>query len=128
MFTDLLKFTYLLYSQAINPSDVYGGVSRPLVYKNTGKCYFTEPSDYGSKHALYGKQNVEADYILFIDDDMICPPDLFERLYKHQKDIVAALAFTRYPPHKPVIYKLTKGGGINGKRITLAKRFIFCNH
>jgi GT2 family glycosyltransferase len=50
-----------------------------------------------------------ADYILFIDDDMICPVDLFERLYKHQKDIVGALAFTRYFPHKPVIFKLTEG-------------------
>lgn len=49
------------------------------------------------------------DYLFFIDDDMICPTDLFERLYKHQKDIVGALAFTRFPPHKPVIYALTQG-------------------
>jgi len=50
-----------------------------------------------------------ADYLLFIDDDMICPVDLFERLYKRQKDIVGALAFTRYSPHKPVIFNLTEG-------------------
>lgn len=49
------------------------------------------------------------DYLFFIDDDMIAPPDLFERLYKHQKDIVGALAFTRYGPHKPVIYVLEEG-------------------
>lgn len=49
------------------------------------------------------------DYLFFIDDDMICPTDLFERLYKHQKDIVGALAFMRFPPHKPVIYKLNEG-------------------
>jgi len=51
----------------------------------------------------------EADYLLFIDDDMICPVDMFERLYKRQKDIVGALAFTRYSPHKPVIFNLTEG-------------------
>lgn len=49
------------------------------------------------------------DYLFFIDDDMIATPDLFEQLYKHQKDIVAALAFTRFAPHKPVIYLLEEG-------------------
>ena len=44
------------------------------------------------------------DYLFFMDDDMIVPLDLFERLYKHQVDVVAALAFTRNPPHKPVLY------------------------
>lgn len=49
------------------------------------------------------------DYIFFVDDDMICPRDLFERLYKHQKDIVAALAFTRFAPHRPVLYLIEEG-------------------
>ena len=49
------------------------------------------------------------DYLFFIDDDMLSQPDLFERLYKHQKDIVGALAFTRFGPHKPVIYVLDEG-------------------
>lgn len=53
--------------------------------------------------------NDGADYILFVDDDMICPLDMFERLYKRQEDIVGALAFTRYAPHKPVIFNLTEG-------------------
>ena len=57
------------------------------------------------------------DYLFMIDDDMLAPVDLFERLYKHQKDIVAALAFTRNAPHKPVIYKLSKGfDSVSGKR------------
>lgn len=49
------------------------------------------------------------DYVLFIDDDMICPPEMFEQLFRHQKDIVAALAFTRFAPHKPVIYVTEQG-------------------
>lgn len=48
-------------------------------------------------------------YLLMFDDDMIVMPDLFERLFKHQRDIVAALAFTRLGPYKPVIYNLTEG-------------------
>lgn len=49
------------------------------------------------------------DYLLFIDDDMICPPNMFEQLFKHRKDIVGALAFTRFAPHKPVIYVMEEG-------------------
>lgn len=50
-----------------------------------------------------------ANYILMYDDDMIIPPDLFERLYRHDVDVVGALAFTRNPPHYPVIFKQEKG-------------------
>lgn len=49
------------------------------------------------------------DYLFFVDDDMTVPEDLFLRLYNHQKDIVGALAFTRFWPHKPVIYILDEG-------------------
>lgn len=49
------------------------------------------------------------DYLFFIDDDMLCPDDLFERLWAHHVDIVAPLAFTRNPPHKPVLYQCVEG-------------------
>jgi hypothetical protein len=54
-------------------------------------------------------RGINAQYLFMFDDDMIVMPDLFERLFKHQKDIVAALAFTRLPPYKPVVYNLNKG-------------------
>ena len=49
------------------------------------------------------------DFLFMVDDDMICPRDLFERLVKHDVDIIAPLAFTRNSPHKPVIYNLSDG-------------------
>jgi len=49
------------------------------------------------------------DYILFIDDDMILPMNMFEKLVRHNVDIVAPLAFMRNPPHKPVIYRVDEG-------------------
>lgn len=62
-------------------------------------------------------QAMKADYLFFFDDDMIMMPDLFERLFKHRKDIVAALAFTRLYPHNPVIYNVTQGyDGIEKKQ------------
>lgn len=49
------------------------------------------------------------EYLFMVDDDMLCPPDLFYKLVAHDKDIVAALAFTRNPDHKPVIYETVEG-------------------
>jgi hypothetical protein len=53
--------------------------------------------------------NNEFDYLFMIDDDMIAPPDLFEKLIKHDVDIIAPLAFMRFFPHKPVIYNIAEG-------------------
>lgn len=49
------------------------------------------------------------DYMLMVDDDMICPMDMFEKLYNHHVDIVAPLAFTRNAPHLAVIYNCITG-------------------
>lgn len=49
------------------------------------------------------------DYILMIDDDMILPIDMFERLYNHNVDVVAPLAFTRNAPHYAVLYTCESG-------------------
>ena len=50
-----------------------------------------------------------ADYIFMIDDDMLAPFDAFERLFRHQVDVVAALAFTRNPPYSAVLYQTKEG-------------------
>ena len=49
------------------------------------------------------------DYLYMIDDDMICPDDMFTRLQKHDVDIIAPLAFTRNAPYHPVIYSSIDG-------------------
>lgn len=46
-----------------------------------------------------------SDYLLFIDDDMIIPPDGLIRLLNHDKDIVCGLAFQRIAPHYPCIFR-----------------------
>lgn len=38
------------------------------------------------------------DYILFIDDDMVFPPDTIHRLLEHQRDICGVLYSRRGPP------------------------------
>lgn len=70
----------------------------------------------GRMHVFFAREemakqaiNANCDYLYMIDDDMICPNDMFERLYADDKPIVGPLAFTRNFPHKPVIYSCIEG-------------------
>jgi GT2 family glycosyltransferase len=43
----------------------------------------------------------KADYLLFLDDDMVFPNDTIDRLVKHDVGVVSALAFGRKEPYSP---------------------------
>lgn len=45
------------------------------------------------------------DYIFFIDDDMLLPPDTFTKLYEAQYDIIAAFNYIRGYPFKIMSFK-----------------------
>ncbi len=47
----------------------------------------------------------EYDSLLFVDSDMVVPPDLLTRLIDANRDIVSALAFRRTPGYEPCIFK-----------------------
>lgn len=57
----------------------------------------------------YALQN-KFDYVLFIDSDMVFPPDVLPRLLAHDKDIVSGMAFQRKPPYAPCFYEILKLG------------------
>ena len=46
------------------------------------------------------------EWLLMWDDDMTFDLSTFLRLYRHQKPVVAALAFTARDPQQPVIYRM----------------------
>ena len=48
---------------------------------------------------------IGAEYLLFIDTDMIFPPDAIQRFQMHNKPIVSAVAVTKGYPYKPNLYK-----------------------
>lgn len=64
---------------------------------------------YARERLAEGAIEMGCDYLFMVDDDMLAPPDLFYRLAAHDKDIIAPLAFTRNPDHKPVIYETVEG-------------------
>lgn len=47
----------------------------------------------------------QASHVLLLDDDHILTPDLFTRLYRMDVPVASALAFQRYAPYSPSIYK-----------------------
>lgn len=54
--------------------------------------------------------NQGADYLLFLDDDMVFKPDLLVNLLKHDKNIVGAMTFIRTEPHEPSFYTRNSDG------------------
>jgi len=47
----------------------------------------------------------DCDYLLMLDDDMVCPPDLFTKLSGHDKDVCGALYYQRGGAYHPVIMR-----------------------
>lgn len=47
----------------------------------------------------------DADYLLMLDDDMLVPPDILQRLLAHDKDVTGALYYQRGGSYHPVIMK-----------------------
>jgi GT2 family glycosyltransferase len=45
------------------------------------------------------------DYIWWLDDDMVFPPDTLVRLLAHQKPVVTAIAYQRKEPYAPCIFE-----------------------
>lgn len=76
-----------------------------FLLKTCGRMHVHVARDELAKTAL----SANCDYLFMMDDDMICPDDLFEKLYASKKDIIAPLAFTRNFPHKPVMYSCIEG-------------------
>lgn len=49
-------------------------------------------------------QELNCTHLMFLDTDMIFPPDTISRLAAHDLDIVGGLCFKRWPPFHPTLY------------------------
>jgi glycosyltransferase involved in cell wall biosynthesis len=67
-----------------------------------GRVLFEQnfPIDWARNHCVKSfLDSDDGDYLLFLDADMVHPPDLAHRLVAHGVDIVTAHYVTRRPPH-----------------------------
>lgn len=89
--------------------------STDVVHADFAMCLATLSFNPGAKCALVSMKgsmvqvnrdngvemarNVKADYLLFIDSDMVFPQDCLKRLLAHGKDVVGATYRKRVPPY-----------------------------
>jgi len=74
-------------------------------------------------NAIWG----DYDYVGMIDDDMlgrVNEYDLWDRMLKHDVDIIAPLMFMRQHPHNPVVYAIKGGRDERGVRREYGTYFI----
>jgi glycosyltransferase involved in cell wall biosynthesis len=67
-----------------------------------GRVLFEQnfPIDWARNHCVKSfLDSDDGDYLLFLDADMIHPPDMAHRLVAHGQDVVTAHYVTRKPPH-----------------------------
>ncbi len=57
-----------------------------------------------ARNLLAEKAKDVADYIFFVDDDVLPPMDTITKLLSHKKDIVSGLYFAKQEPHFPQIF------------------------
>lgn len=92
---------------------VAAGFAQSLATLNkVGECsvaFIQSSLIYDSRNKI-AKMAIEmqADYVMWFDSDMIFMPDTLERLMKHAedgKDIISGLYFRRAAPYTPVLFK-----------------------
>ena len=62
------------------------------------------PTDVARNEICEAVRKGTHDYLLFLDADMVHPPDLIERLLAHRKPVVTARYHMRKPPFSTVAY------------------------
>lgn len=88
-------------------SDFYTHKNPRYVFQMAATAEMFVP--YAREQLAEGTLASGCDYLFMVDDDMLAPPDLFYKLVANDKDICAALAFTRNPDHMPVVYETVEG-------------------
>lgn len=74
--------------------------------------YSGAPFDHARNMACQGMLEHNFEWLFFIDDDVIPPPDAFQRLASHGKDIISGLYYRRATPLMPVMLRYNAQGAL----------------
>lgn len=86
---------------------------RDLIYpeRSTHTTMHGMPFDHARSQACKRALELGFEYLFFLDDDVIPPPDTLPRLIQHNRDIVCGMYFRRQEPLYPVMMKEIEGKG-----------------
>jgi GT2 family glycosyltransferase len=68
------------------------------------------PFDVARNSACEDALRLGFQWVMFLDDDVIAPPDTFARLVRHERDVVSGLYYRRHEPICPVAMALDDKG------------------
>lgn len=68
-----------------------------------------EPFDVARNRACDDALAANFQWVMFLDDDVIAPPDTFARLARHNLDVVSGLYYRRHEPICPVAMTMVDG-------------------
>lgn len=71
-----------------------------VLYNNTSGANIARNRNIGVENA----KEAGADWLFFVDDDMVFDPDAIDRLVKHRLDVVSGLCVRKTWPYSPTIH------------------------
>jgi len=82
----------------------------PLVSSSIDKYVLGKPIAEARNEIVEFALSQNANYIFWLDDDVIAPPDSFLKLFSHQKDIINGVYWSKSNPPMPLLFR----GHLNG--------------
>jgi len=77
----------------------------PLVSSAVDKIVLNKPIADARNEIVEYALTQNAQYIFWLDDDVIAPPNSFLRLYNHQKDIINGVYWSKSSPTMPLLFR-----------------------
>lgn len=77
----------------------------PLVSSAIDKVVLGKPIADARNEIVEFALTQGADYIYWLDDDVIAPPDAYMKLYHHQKDIINGVYWSKSSPPMPLLFR-----------------------
>ena len=77
----------------------------PLVSSAVDKIVLNKPIADARNEIVEFALTQNAQYIFWLDDDVIAPPNTFLRLYNHQKDIINGVYWSKSSPTMPLLFR-----------------------
>lgn len=89
--------------------EYYAAIQRPV--NSLGAFVHGQSPARGRNHLFQLAIQQECTHILLLDDDVCPPPDIIEKLIRHDKDIVTGVLLKRDFPHHPILGYVTDKTG-----------------
>ena len=77
----------------------------PLVSSSIDKFVIGKPIAEARNEIVQYALDQNANYIYWLDDDVIAPPDAFMKMYHHQRDIINGVYWSKSNPPMPLLFR-----------------------